>query len=76
MPESFSRHLIFEKKTLLAVIIPQAREDGMYYEVNIQGYPRFYMKWSALDRYDIAGKDQPAVPYQLLLAVSDAIERH
>jgi hypothetical protein len=32
MPESFSRHLIFEKKTLLAVIIPQAREDGMYYD--------------------------------------------
>lgn len=74
MPESFSRHLTFEKKTLLAVIIPQARKDGMYYEVNIQGFPRFYMKWSALDRYDIAGAESPSIPYALLLAVSDVIE--
>jgi len=75
MPESFSRHLVFEKKTLLAVIIPQARKDGMYYEVNIKGYPRFYMSWSALGRYDIAGPDQPPVPYPLVLEVSDLIEK-
>lgn len=74
MPESFSRHLTYEKRTLLAVIIPQARKDGMYYEVNIKGYARFYMKWSALDRYDIAGDEPPAIPYALLLAVSDVIE--
>jgi len=75
MPESFSRHINYEKKSLLAVILPQARKDGMYYEVNIKGYPRFYMNWSPLGRYDIAGPEQPDIPYQLLLEVSDAIEK-
>lgn len=75
MPESFSRHINYEKKSLLAVILPQARKDGMYYEVNIKGYPRFYMNWSPLGRYDIAGEETPEIPYQLLLEVSDAIEK-
>jgi len=66
--------LIFDKKTLLAVIIPQLRKDGMYYEVNIKGYPRFYMSWSALGRYDVVG-EQATLPYELVLAVSDIIER-
>lgn len=75
MPESFSRHVVYEKKSLLVVVLPQARPDGMYYEVNIKGFPRFYMTWSALGRYDIAGSEQPDIPYQLLLEVSDAIEK-
>ena len=75
MPDSFSRHIVYEKKTLLAVVVPAARKDGMYYEVNIKGYPRFYMTWSPLGRYDIAGPDQPGITYQLLLEVSDAIEK-
>ena len=72
---SFSKQIIFEKKTLLAVIIPQLRKDGMYYEVNIKGYPRFYMAWSPLGRYDITGEEETSVPYQLVLAVSDLIEK-
>jgi len=60
---------------LLAVVIPQLRKDGMYYEINIKGYPRFYMAWSALGRYDIVGEDK-TLPYQLVLAVSDLIEKH
>ncbi|MCF8450349.1 MAG: hypothetical protein K9G49_10815 [Taibaiella sp.] len=75
MADSFSRQVNFEKRTLLAVIIPQLRKDGMYYEVNMKGYPRFYMRWCALDRYDIAGTDPPVIPYGLLLAVSDVIEK-
>ena len=59
---------------MLAVIVPQLRKDGMHYEVNVQGYPRFTMSWSALGRYDIAA-DGPEVPYELVLAVSDLIER-
>jgi hypothetical protein len=72
---SFSKQLVFDKKTLLAVIIPQLRKDGMYYEVNIKGYPRFYMAWSALGRYDIVGDEETSLPYQLVLAVSDIIEK-
>jgi hypothetical protein len=75
MPDSFSKQLTYEKKALLAVIIPQLRKNGMHYEVNIKGYPRFYMVWSALGRYDVAGDDAPAIPYPLILEVSDAIEK-
>ena len=72
---SFSKQIIFDKKPLLAVIIPQLRKDGMYYEVNIKGYPRFYMAWSPLGRYDITGEEETTLPYQLILAVSDVIEK-
>ena len=75
MSNRFSKQLVFDKKTLLAVIIPQLRKDGMYYEVNIKGYPRFYMAWSALGRYDIVGDEETSLPYQLVLAVSDIIEK-
>ncbi len=75
MPDSISKHLVFNKKTLLAVIIPQLRKDGMYYEVNIKNYPRFYMAWSPLGRYDVAGDEPPEIPYELVLAVSDVIEK-
>ena len=56
------------------MIIPQLRQDGMYYEVNIKGYPRFYMAWSPLGRYDVVNEEDAALPYQLILAVSDVIE--
>ena len=46
----------------------------MYYEVNIKGYPRFYMAWSPLGRYDVPDGDDSNIPYQLLLAVSDMLE--
>lgn len=75
MPASFSAQVVYNKQSLLAVILPQLRRNGMHYEVNINGFPRFYMAWSALGRYDIApGSNAPQVPYELVLAVSDAIE--
>ena len=73
---SFSKQFNFDKKTLLAVIIPQLRKDGMYYEVNIKGYPRFFMAWSPLGRYDIVNEEEVNLPYQLVLGVSDLIEKH
>lgn len=73
MANSFSRQVIFDKKTVLAVVVPQLRKDGMYYEVNIKGYPRFFMKWSELGRYDVV--EERGLPYQLVLAVSDVIEK-
>ncbi len=75
MPESFSEHIVYNKKPVLAVVLPQARKDGMYYEVNIKGHPRFYMKWSPLGRYDVADDKAPNLPYELVLAVSDLIEK-
>jgi len=76
MPDSFSKHFTYDRRTLLAVIVPQFRKDGMYYEVNIKGFPRFFMTWTALGRYDVAGEDIPLLPYELVLAVSDVIEAH
>lgn len=55
--------------------MPELRKDGMYYEVNIKGYPRFFMAWSALGRYDVVNADGLKLPYQLVLAVSDAMEK-
>lgn len=74
MANSLTNQIIVNKQTMLAVIVPQLRKDGMHYEVNVKGYPRFIMTWSALGRYDITTPD-PAVPYELILAVSDLIEK-
>lgn len=75
MANSFSKQVIFNKKPLLAVIVPQLRQDGMHYEVNIKGYPRFFMAWSPLGRYDIINEEGIELPYELVLAVSDVIEQ-
>lgn len=75
MSNSFSQQIIFDKKPLLATIVPQLRKDGMYFEVNIKGYPRFFMSWSALGRYDVAEGEDAQLPYLLVLAVSDMIEQ-
>ena len=73
---SFSKQVVFNKKTVLAVIVPQLRKDGIYYEVNIKGYPRFFMTWSALGRYDVVNNEDVNIPYELILAVSDMIEKN
>lgn len=73
MAHNFSKQFVVDGTNLLAVIIPELRKDGMYYEVNIKGYPRFRMAWSALGRFDITGEGT-SVPYNIVLAVSDIIE--
>ena len=75
MANSFSKQVIFNKKPILAVIVPQLRPDGMHYEVNIKGFPRFYMAWSALGRFDIINEDGLHIPYELILAVSDILDK-
>jgi hypothetical protein len=65
----------FDKKSLLATVVPQLRKNGMYFEINIKGYPRFYMSWSELGRYDVVHEDGLNLPYQLVLAVSDMLEK-
>ncbi len=75
MAENFTTQILFERKTLIAAVIPELRKNGKYYEVNIKGYPRFFMTWSALGRYDLAAGETQKLPYALILAVSDAIEK-
>ena len=59
----------------MAVILPQLRRNGIHYEVNINGFPRFYVVWSQLGRYDVApGITASQIPYEVVLSVSDAIE--
>lgn len=59
---------------MLVVVVPKLRQDGMHYEINIKGFPRFEMAWSPLGRFDVAGEDQE-LPYELVLAVSDLLEK-
>jgi hypothetical protein len=75
MAQNFSERVAYNGQMLLAVIIPQHRKDGMYYEVNIKGYSRFYMAWSPMERYDIVNAHEASIPYELVLAVSDTIEK-
>ena len=75
MAGNFTQRLRFDGKTALAVIVPQHRKDGIYYEVNVNTYPRFYMTWGATDRYDIVPEEGITIPYELILAISDAIEK-
>jgi len=75
MAQNFTSNIHFDGKTVHAVIITALRKDGMHYEVNIPGFPRFHMKWSALDRYDVIEGKGLNLPYNLVLAVSDAIEK-
>lgn len=77
MASNFSKRINFDNKNALAVIVPQLRKNGMHYEVNVKGYPRFYMVWSPLSRYDVAKQEGlKPLPYELILAVSDAIEEY
>ena len=65
MRQNFSARVIYDGKTVSAIILPQHRKDGMYYEINIQGIERFYMHWSASDRYDVVPTNKKNV-YDML----------
>lgn len=75
MPRNFSVTVHYDKQRVLAVVLPHMRKDGLYYEVNISGFPRFFMTWSALGRYDVVGEEANELPYSLVLAVSDMLEK-
>lgn len=75
MRQNFRARVSFDGQTLTAVILPEHRKDGIYYEVNIPNFPRFYMYWSASDRFDVTDKSLN-IPNDLTLAVSDIIEEH
>jgi hypothetical protein len=76
MPAAFTTILTVDGRSYPASILPALRRNGMHYEVNVHSFPRFFMRWSELDRYDILpGDETTKVPYDLVLAASDAIER-
>jgi len=64
----------YDKQQVLVVVVPHVRKDGLYYEVNIKGFPRFFMKWGELGRYDVVNSDDISLPYNLVLSVSDMLE--
>lgn len=74
MARNFSRLTRYNGKDTLVTILRDVHPDGPYFEVNIQGFPRFYMQWSQLGRYDLAKDNEAEIPYDLVLAVSDIIE--
>jgi hypothetical protein len=74
MARNFSKTVHFDGKAAFAVFVPHRRPDGLYYEVNINGFPRFFMAWSPLGRYDVVDGDDLKLPYSLILGVSDVLE--
>jgi hypothetical protein len=46
----------------------------MHYEVNIPGFPRFWVRWGVTDKYELVRPKDARLPDALVLAVSDAIE--
>lgn len=75
MATNFTANIPFEGRLLQAVILPSLRRNGMHYEVNIPGFPRFWLRWGAMDRFEISRPAGVQVPDALVLAVSDAIEK-
>jgi len=77
MARNFSTVIHFEQRKLSAVFVPVMKPDGLHYEVNVQGFPRFFVAWSALGRYDIIQDEEttPFIPYELILIVSDLLEK-
>lgn len=71
---NFTTPISFDGRTLLATLVPSMRGNGMHYEVNIPGYPRFWVRWGVTDRYEVVKPTDVKLPDALVLAVSDAIE--
>ena len=74
MAQNFTATIPFDGQRLLAVVIPTLRRNGMHYEVNIPGFPRFWVRWGAMERYEVVRPVDASLPDVLVLAVSDAIE--
>ncbi len=70
---SLVQNIVWQGKTIAVSILTQQHPDGRYYEVNVPDVPRFRMRWSALDRYDIVEEDGVEVPYELVLSVADIL---
>ncbi|MBS1615763.1 MAG: hypothetical protein JST06_06545 [Bacteroidetes bacterium] len=74
MPQNFTTSIRFEGRRHLAVVVPMTRSNGLHFEVNIPGFPRFWLRWGTSDKYELVKPGDAKIPDGLLLAVSDAIE--
>jgi hypothetical protein len=75
MAKNFTRRVSYDGQSVFATFIPEMRKDGLYYEVNVPHLPRFHMSWSPLGRYDVLPGQDADVPYALILAISDILEK-
>ena len=75
MVRNFSTTIAYGGRSHLAVLIPTLRRNGMHYEVNIEGFPRFWVRWGAMERYEVTRPADARIPDELAIAISDAIER-
>lgn len=78
MARNFTTTFRYQTQLLHATLLPLSKPDGLHYEINIKQYPRFTMAWSPLGRYDIVSDtelDTSAIPYEIVLALSDILER-
>ncbi len=78
MARNFSTFIHYNKEKLTIVFVPVMQPNGLHYEVNIKGFPRFNMAWSALGRFDIiedADYDIADIPYDLVLAASEVLDK-
>lgn len=76
MARNFTTTISYQQQSLRAVLIPMMLPNGRHYEINIQGYPRFYMAWCAMGRFDIIADSDgeiPNIPYEIVLAISDVL---
>lgn len=74
MAHNFTTSIPFDGRYLLAVMVPTMRGNGMHYEINVPGFPRFWVRWGAMERYEVVRPLDAKLPDALVLAVSDAIE--
>lgn len=74
MRQNFTARVAYDGRVVQAIIIPQHRNNGMYYEINIAGIERFYMHWSVMDKYEVVPQKGLHLPDNLIFALGDVIE--
>lgn len=78
MARNFSTTIHYNRQKISTIFIPIMQPNGLHYEVNISGFPRFTVAWSMLGRFDVvpnADGEMPDIPYELILVVSDLLEK-
>lgn len=74
MRQNFTARVTYDGRTVHAVILPEHRKNGMYYEINIPGTERFYMHWTVMDKYELVPQPGLKLPENLLFAIGDLLE--
>jgi len=67
------KQIRYQGQILAVKILRRQKQNGRHFEVNITGYPRFYLRWSAANRFDLTESNN-GLPEELILLVSDLME--